>query len=703
MTATATVVISLTELRTQRSRSVWRRLSGEDGDQAILVLEVHAEPTAAYGAEPDFRVPNKRARPKGRVNPDAVGVPPAIAGEADHSEIENLDAQPDWERLGELADYSANGSSILSPKPELPAERGPARYANACLIDRVEDVSLNQQIPLRPGQQFRLRLDIGSLDRRSHVREPTPLPSLPDDVTLDVEVTSNDFQVGTSWDNLGRLNVARGRFIVPGGGLAARNEKGERYLIFHLVAPETPRIAQARVAYHFRNVTVQAQRIEAEVTTGPGERRPAFEIVTDFTTSESLTDVARIPHGRAIGVMAGDQVDGRYRFVVRGATNDLGEKETRAFELDANTIGPLVDEIRTVLRTRAPTRLRRSRRELEADLWSLAPLGWELYTALPGQCSALFDGAFKDPEHNVIQVYRPNTASFTLPWTLVYEIPLNAGAVETRGLSLCPIVERWKDGPLLADGPRRVCPEGHVGESDVLCPFGFWGYKYSIEQLVAARTPEMRIKLPPRFVLVTGETRYDINARELNAHVDRLLRIFQARFPKAALERGTSTRDLQRLLGDDVPVVYFYCHGERLPRRRADTVLGIGHREPFTVGDFTGWVDNWRRTTGRRIWDAVRPLVVINACHSVEVNPGTLATYIDAFVGRANAAGVIGTEVRVDQTLAMSFVEDFFRLFGAGRSLDQAMRETRLHFLREGNLIGLSYSAFAWCDLQFGD
>jgi hypothetical protein len=96
----------------------------------------------------------------------------------------------------------------------------------------------------------------------------------------------------------------------------------------------------------------------------------------------------------------------------------------------------------------------------------------------------------------------------------------------------------------------------------------------------------------------------------------------------------------------------------------------------------------------------VRPLVFINACHSLEINPTTLISYLQAFVGLAHAAGVIGTEVKVQQALAMEFALAFFQRFTQpGCSVDHALHEGRMDFLRDGNLFGLLYTPYCWADL----
>jgi hypothetical protein len=82
---------------------------------------------------------------------------------------------------------------------------------------------------------------------------------------------------------------------------------------------------------------------------------------------------------------------------------------------------------------------------------------------------------------------------------------------------------------------------------------------------------------------------------------------------------------------------------------------------------------------------------------------------LDAFVGTAAAAGVIGTEVRVNQELAMDVAQKFFDLLlgqqntvdGKPRpyTVDEALRAVRLHYLAAGNLLGLVYTPYCWSEL----
>lgn len=95
-----------------------------------------------------------------------------------------------------------------------------------------------------------------------------------------------------------------------------------------------------------------------------------------------------------------------------------------------------------------------------------------------------------------------------------------------------------------------------------------------------------------------------------------------------------------------------------------------------------GWVQDAFFSRRQRVWDQVRPLVFINACHSAELDPEALFNYVDAFVGAGNAAGVIGTEVKVSAGLAMEFAQHFFgELLISGTTVATAMRRARMAFL----------------------
>ena len=77
-------------------------------------------------------------------------------------------------------------------------------------------------------------------------------------------------------------------------------------------------------------------------------------------------------------------------------------------------------------------------------------------------------------------------------------------------------------------------------------------------------------------------------------------------------------------------------------------------------------------------WQEPRPLVFLNGCHTTGLEPEQALELVSALVRRAQAAGVVGTEITVFEPLARAFAEDCLRRFLGGTSLGWAIREARL-------------------------
>lgn len=119
-----------------------------------------------------------------------------------------------------------------------------------------------------------------------------------------------------------------------------------------------------------------------------------------------------------------------------------------------------------------------TKREITAQFDKWANVGWHLY------CALLPDLSVADPENDtllklldgmkpgtIIQV-APLSKQLSVPWEVLYDRP-HVGDSQGR-TKLCP--DFRTHGPKLAD-----CP--HHEDPNVVCPHGFWGYRYIIEQL----------------------------------------------------------------------------------------------------------------------------------------------------------------------------------------------------------------------------
>jgi nucleoid DNA-binding protein len=576
------------------------------------------------------------------------------------------------------------------------------RYANAALY-AVDGRRLEQTTPLDSGKVVRLTLDIGELSADSDVSGAAPLPAtLPDKIFIEVMVSSTDFGVGRDAKATAGT-LAHGVFFLSDEAEAAQAVNGRegKYLDFHLrvPTPEGNAPAHARIGYYYRNILLQSQLLTARF----GAVDTGFTIETDFTTSEDFTGLAVLPIKPRVSVLTNANDDGSHQIVLRhpGVEKDP-DAVAETIAIDADGIGGTIAQLRKVLADcadRAPDANPRPKNDLAADLMALAPLGWQLYAQLPGQLKADFLGSWREtPDKFVLQIARPSSSRFTAPWNYIYDIPLEKGANYT----LCRSISDWDGKRALFDGAPRQCLHG-PHDANVLCPFGFWGYRYAIEQVVRRKDTDsiVTIKVAAGGDVVAAQAQYDVDLRVLGEHIGRMKAMALAAPLKANLKEGKTKADIQTLLGADLPFVYFYCHGERPRYGSPDTYLGVGNREAIPAEDFIGWTRLWYKRLRRVIWSTLRPLVFINACHSVAVETATLVSFVDAFVTTGQAAGVIGTEVKVPQKMAMAAGETFAGAWLSGKStVEEALRTVRIKYLEQGNLLGLAYTPYCWSELK---
>jgi hypothetical protein len=640
----------------------------------------HGAPRKAASKKASTKLPSSGRTPRKRVSP--------------------ISSDPRAPRSAATADVGANTTEAKSPPLAVRPPRRP-RYPNAALFN-LQAKALSRSDQIYPDQVVRLQLDIGELSADSRVQNPEPMPEakLPKNADLDVVVSSTYFGVATDPDLLQRErpSIAQGRFFLPDDGGPAQASGGGKYLNFFLKFHADEflwhgRPAHARIGYYYNNILVQSQQLTVDLN-----RRRDPLVVTDFTTLDDLTGLDSMPKRPRISVLTNANDDGNHQIVLRHAAGgSAGEAVAATLEINSPNIGGTIRKLRAALNERAPKAKPRSATALKEDLRQLAPIGWNLYNQLPGQVPPnFFADLERDPEGYVVQVVRPSSSGFVLPWSYIYEIPLFSGVTP----KLCPMVDKWDGTKPMFGGAPRQCPHG-PHERDVLCPFGFWGYRYAIEQLSSSDQPVLTIPAAPGCDVVIGEAQYGIDLAGLQAHVARLRSALKAMPVNANLREGKDKASIELLLGADLPFVYFYCHGVRLNDADPNTSLGVGKNEIITTSDFTGWTKRWYSSLNKLIWDAVRPLVFINACHSLAIEPETLVSYLQAFVSRGRAAGVIGTEVQVEQNMAMAVAESFVARWMSGeQSVEETLRAIRIDYLKQGNLFGLVYTPYCWSELK---
>src|SRR4029077_8613714 len=132
--------------------------------------------------------------------------------------------------------------------------------------------------------------------------------------------------------------------------------------------------------------------------------------------------------------------------------------------------------------------------------------------------------------------------------------------------------------------------------------------------------------------------------------------------------------------------VYFYCHGDRSANV---PWLGVGNDEQIAASDFRNWDTRWKTT----------PMVVVNGCHTVDLNPDDLLDFVKVFAW-CRAAGVIGTEIAIPESLGREFGIFFIGRFANGEKVAAIFREFRLTLLIKRNVLGLSYTPYCHGDLH---
>jgi hypothetical protein len=338
------------------------------------------------------------------------------------------------------------------------------------------------------------------------------------------------------------------------------------------------------------------------------------------------------------------------------------------------------------------------------DLRTLAHRGHELYCALfanPEQARAL--GPLLRNEARMrhrpasLCVVEPHTVQQRdqpIPWALVYDLWVGDDPARYR---LCESVARFGPGGAGSPTPEQCPFSDHEAEPDILCPFGFWGLSYVLEQPPdATREPATvlaRGNPPTSLLAATGSGLVrEITDNHLLALRGRLRAALSA--PPIGCERDLGAA----LARDDLDVAYLYCHCEYA----SDGLAAPASRLRFggeVVGpmDVTKWANAvWERGH----WRQHRPLVVINGCHTAQLSSSTLANFVSAFVGSAGAAGMIGTEVALDQAVASAAMEHFLTAFVDGATVGEALRDTRWWLLRLGNVMGFAYTSYCLSSLR---
>ena len=471
--------------------------------------------------------------------------------------------------------------------------------------------------------------------------------------------------------------------------------KQARFSVTPLTAGE---MLALQVEIFYRGHLLQVKRLEARVVSDessdiPVSLRPLQCGRIIFATTErfSADTLSLIPE-RVLAIdVERDPKD--QSVVVRFLDRTHGENQLAIYDtlLEPQALGAAVDGVREGLKTLVKGENRNGKR-VDGYEWVkegkdpmllnwlpyLADLGRTLYRKLLPQeqhksqsdqgerlKAALRPGA-------AIQI-NPVAGKVTIPWSILYE--RNIFLHQNRLCSKYP-----NDGPECPECESRSNPA-------VVCPSGFWGYRYAIEQLPCWVSNESPNPLALSRQISNGKPLL------LNLNVWRDFQFW--RDHKKKLEAAANitmlpAEDLGKVAeiwqshSHELDVLYFYTHG------------GTHLQQPYLeVSDGGRVVSNTLNALLEPGTLKHNPLVFLNGCATGDYGPQSFVSLIDDF-REAGACGVIGTECAVPELFAEEYATRLFQRFFHAECLGQAMLELRRDFLiNYKNPLALVYSLYA--------
>jgi len=639
-------------------------------------------------------------------SPAPTPAPPALS--------DLLARAAEWQPPATRAVLGEEEATPTAPTQAVQLEEVPIRkdrYVNNDFATEQDPArALDKKSPLRPGQWYFLRVNVGELEATSIDEQPEQLPdvALKEDVDIRVVVFSERFAVP---ENTGVLRVPTSGLatvLTPASipaGMDADTALIKERLLFRVQAPAAVGLADLRVNMYCKGMLIQSRLISARVGSGrplnaAGSQRIA---VLDFNLSPTLAPgllSAIAPH--TLSMMLNSDSAGNQSFRLLGQQGQ--ELFTNSATFEASAVNDLINIARGALQRvawgytgewngKADYRYEPGlsaatlKGYFEQDLFGLAAEGARFYAAIKNNLAAGKDNAKKLRElmrqPGLVQMASKISAGDVAPVALFYDYLLDSQA----SLKVCQTFEdSLASGRPLSGEPCFLgnCP--NRDDKAIVCPSGFWGFRHDIGlPCPTPNGPEIALAIK-----YTGQPLMDVaiyaDFPQLRNHLTRLDQLgYQV--------QRQSQRDqvTEMFLSTKPQLVYFYCHGVL-----QDTKPSLKIGSEAMPGYLT--IDNWSNLEIE--WPETRPLVFINGCHTTAISPAQALNLIKVLVEDVEAAGVIGTEITIFEPLAQSFAETFLPLFLSGVPLGRAVRETRLRLLAQRNLLGLVYVPHAYAELK---
>jgi hypothetical protein len=457
------------------------------------------------------------------------------------------------------------------------------------------------------------------------------------------------------------------------------------------VTPTKLGTARLRVCVYYRNNLIQSLAVFARVAQTqmlPDEDANYAEV--EFSMADTMLNVDDL-RPRTLNLLTNDARDGTHRIAIRGTDIKLQYTLTGSAAItDARKA--LLNVCAVLDKDGKPKGYRYSdadnsgdEAKLKVDLKVLAPLGAKLYSDLimePANWEQQdpLEERLKQPGE--IQVSITNSARNVYPWAMLYDRKLEIG----KDNEVCPVMlQKLTVAAQPAALQLQSCIDGvcqHAGDINTICPLGFWGFRHAVEQLPPNQGKIVDTITAPQDISFVMAVHQELAAKAHRAEVEKAAEIVvQYCDLKTAISAAVQSAKPHFL--------YFYCHGGRSANA---PWLGVGNDEQIVPTDFFAWGT-------RRCWQGTTPIVVVNGCHTVDLNPDDLLDFVKTFAW-AGAAGVIGTEIAIPESLAREFGSFFISRFLRGFKVADIFRDFRLTLLAKRNVLGLAYSPYCLGDLH---
>ena len=611
------------------------------------------------------------------------------------------------------------------------------------------DNTLQPDEPLQTGHSYFFWLNIGR-EHKHAIGAPTPidLTKLPEEAVLTVAIFGFENELAiTPGHDVGELKIQKNGSVkvlrqpVDNDSIPlsddARSDYLEDFLVFPITVPQNEATHRLRCNIYCAQVLVQSHVVSAHVKSKPEPVSEACTKKLDYVLSQSLrashlASMTKEPH--LLSVMVNNNGDGSHSFRFFGT--DGADRFKDDARVDGQQLAGFLKQARRAMhkvswgseeewdeRKGLAYRYQKpafDRRKLAKDLAYLARAGWRIYTGFVSHLSTTaleLEALMANP--GLLQIALKLSPRAVVPAAVIYDyawMPDNFDFEETD-FELCPTfsaaIDRARDGgPPLEECDcfkggcelRKMIAEVRDPDSDktladlppVICPSGFWGYRHSLGLPLTLDGTNKDIPPVINFeddLQVIACVSTDPLFVERDPHLGRL----QALKSAVKFERDEGYKAIVRRLKKTIPhLLYFYCHGGI----RANTelpYLEIGEKDRFGPEALFGEGISWK---------GPNPLVFINGCHTTSLNPEITLDFVSSFVQQSGAAGVIGTEITIFETLAAKFAEECLaRFVGApphaeSMPIGRAVRGARLEILRQGNPLGLVYIPYAVASLR---